>query len=281
VIDLRLPSSARSLPEFVDRVLEALVGETDATLVAYIDETHARRYAGRALWTEPPPPVNQLPSSLKVGRSSDFDAPWPDRPIANYALVPLRERGIGIFGWLYLLGGKWTGAQLEQIALSLAPIAQVVRDYADAYRLAMYDVLTGLPNEVLYQTTAQQWVAARVKFTIVFIDLNDFKQINDTHGHAEGDKALKVVSHALVHSGHPELDFVSRVHGDEFVVLLQETPADVFIERVREKIGPLGLSLSAGAASAEGLTLEEACHRADGAMYADKEAHRARTGRKR
>lgn len=268
------------MPEFVDRVLEALLRETGATMVGYIDETHARRYAGRSFWSEPLPTA-AFPTSLKIGKSSDFDAPWPDRPSARYALVPLREPGVGISGWLYLLGGSWTGAELEQMVLSLAPIAQVVRDYTEVYKLAMYDDLTGLANDKNYYATAQQWSAERRSFSVVFMDLLDFKVLNDTLGHAEGDKALKVVAHALASSLSKERDFVARLHGDEFVALLQETQPDQFIRASREKLVPYNLMISAGWVSADGLTFEEATQLADKAMYVDKRAYKERTGRGR
>lgn len=123
--------------------------------------------------------------------------------------------------------------------------------------LAFYDTLTGLPNRrlledrianVLQHATRQQNKAA-----VMYLDLDGFKTINDTHGHACGDEILKQVAQRLIGSSRRE-DTVARVGGDEFVIVLgniaapadAQEPAAKLIEAVSEpyQVGGLTLRLS-------------------------------------
>jgi diguanylate cyclase (GGDEF)-like protein/PAS domain S-box-containing protein len=101
---------------------------------------------------------------------------------------------------------------------------------AEIHRLAYYDVLTKLPNRRLLQDRLGQAVlaTARTGFygAIFFIDLDNFKSLNDTRGHAVGDMLLVQVAKRL-RAVVREADTVARQGGDEFVVLLEDLSADV------------------------------------------------------
>jgi len=92
--------------------------------------------------------------------------------------------------------------------------------------LAYYDVLTGLPNRTLLHDRLEQILAAahrdNQKFAVMFLDLDRFKYVNDSMGHATGDKLLQTVAQRLLECVR-EGDTVSRIGGDEFIVLLRET----------------------------------------------------------
>lgn len=94
--------------------------------------------------------------------------------------------------------------------------------------LAYFDVLTGLPNRTLLHDRLGQLIAEshrdEHKFALLFIDLDRFKYVNDSMGHAVGDKLLQVVALRLQECVR-EVDTVSRISGDEFIVLLRETDA--------------------------------------------------------
>ena len=94
--------------------------------------------------------------------------------------------------------------------------------------LAYYDVLTGLPNRTLLHDRLGQLIAEshrdKHRFALLFIDLDRFKYVNDSMGHAVGDKLLQVVALRLQECVR-EVDTVSRISGDEFIVLLRETDA--------------------------------------------------------
>lgn len=85
---------------------------------------------------------------------------------------------------------------------------------------AMHDTLTGLPNRRYLDRVLDEEVASEIApRTLIRIDLDFFKNVNDTHGHAAGDHVLRSVSDTLINQSRPE-DLVARVGGDEFVVLL-------------------------------------------------------------
>ena len=90
---------------------------------------------------------------------------------------------------------------------------------------AEHDPLTELPNRVLLLDRFEQAIASAKRhgsrLALLFMDLNEFKQINDTHGHGTGDQVLKLVAQRLASSVR-EADTVSRHGGDEFLILLTE-----------------------------------------------------------
>lgn len=105
--------------------------------------------------------------------------------------------------------------------------------------LAYHDVLTGLPNRILFQDRLQQEIihAKRNKdeFAVLFIDLDGFKAVNDTRGHAAGDELLQIIAQRLrgcVREG----DTVARLGGDEFTILLRGAGHGEGLRRVLRKI---------------------------------------------
>lgn len=162
-------------------------------------------------------------------------------------------------------------------------------------RLAFYDQLTGLPNRRLLLDRLTQRLASQSRHSrggaLLFVDLDNFKAINDTAGHDAGDKLLKQVADKLV-SRMRVGDTVARLGGDEFVVLLDELSptaeeAALQAENVAEKIlreldqdyrfddQVLHASASIGIAIFERETsVDELFKRADLAMYQAKNAGR-------
>lgn len=92
--------------------------------------------------------------------------------------------------------------------------------------LVITDALTGLPNHYACSELAKDYVKKGVKFAVVSIELENFKNINDTMGHDTGDKALKAIAerwNALADSSNPnQKDFVARLSGSDFFILLRD-----------------------------------------------------------
>ncbi|MES2016886.1 MAG: diguanylate cyclase [Pseudomonadota bacterium] len=123
--------------------------------------------------------------------------------------------------------------------------------------LALHDPLTGLPNRRLLEdrieTSLQHASRNHHKAAVLYLDLDGFKAINDTYGHAYGDEVLKIVAQRLVATARKE-DTVARLGGDEFMVVLSEItclldaqgPAAKLVEAVSEPffINDLTLRLS-------------------------------------
>jgi diguanylate cyclase (GGDEF)-like protein/PAS domain S-box-containing protein len=107
----------------------------------------------------------------------------------------------------------------------LTDISERRRAVELARHQAQHDALTGLPNRILFMDRLEQALATVARqhrqFALMFIDLDHFKAINDTHGHEVGDAVLQEVAHRLRRCVR-RVDTVSRLGGDEFVVLLAD-----------------------------------------------------------
>src|SRR5205807_2132867 len=104
---------------------------------------------------------------------------------------------------------------------------------------ALHDALTGLPNRVLLHDRLQQAInAARRQGRLVallMIDLDEFKQVNDVHGHEMGDRVLREVARSLESSVRSS-DTVARLAGDEFAVVLPDCPSRASAQQAAAKI---------------------------------------------
>ena len=105
--------------------------------------------------------------------------------------------------------------------------------------LATHDNLTGLPNRVLFFDRLEQAIKKsrrqKRRFALFFIDLDDFKRINDSFGHTIGDQVLQTVSGVLDHAVR-DSDTVARLAGDEFMIILDDVRDISDIEAIARKI---------------------------------------------
>jgi diguanylate cyclase (GGDEF)-like protein len=180
-------------------------------------------------------------------------------------------------------------AKLEhKVAERTADLARANEELA---RLARRDALTGLPNrlaveERLRAESLRRSARRGTACAVLMIDIDFFKPINDTHGHATGDEVLAQVARLLAATVR-ESDFVARYGGEEFLVLLPETTlagARTVAEKLRDVVEasphPVAgrMTVSIGLAMAEQLTgdLAAVMAQADAALYEAK-----RTGRNR
>ncbi|WP_129337386.1 sensor domain-containing diguanylate cyclase [Cellulomonas endophytica] len=161
-------------------------------------------------------------------------------------------------------------------------------------RQAATDTLTGLADRAeFHRLVAEHLAAPGAAGAVLFLDLDDFKRVNDTRGHAAGDEVLRTTAHRLRHATAPG-DVCARLGGDEFAVLLRPAPGrpvdDALVARLAERLvalvaapvplttGAVRVGVSIGTAPlAPGLPDGEALHRADLAMYAAKAAGKNRT----
>ncbi len=169
--------------------------------------------------------------------------------------------------------------------------AEELREHGDLLiKLAHYDPITGLPNRVLGMNKLEEALDSSAKdrtFTaLLFIDLDHFKPVNDTYGHHVGDKLLKEIGHVLESCVRKGVDTVSRLGGDEFIVILSQLRnksdavkvADKIIAALSEERYVDGLCLKVGASI--GICVESSgksspvaiVKKADVAMYAAKES---------
>lgn len=171
--------------------------------------------------------------------------------------------------------------------------------YAQALRMAQTDPLTGVGNRTAFNAAIRREVASAARhgmpLSVLILDVDHFKTVNDTHGHLVGDKVLQAVAAALC-AGAREIDQVFRFGGEEFVVVLGNTPcegAEVVGERLRAAVSntcvetgerAIGVSVSIGigcleptsdlASSAVESQIEALLEAADQALYCAKNSGR-------
>jgi diguanylate cyclase (GGDEF)-like protein len=161
-------------------------------------------------------------------------------------------------------------------------------------KLALEDPMTGLANRRCFEHVATQSLEEdRMRggraVCLALIDVDRFKQVNDGHGHATGDKVLQVIA-ALLGEHVRDEDLAARLAGDEFVLLLHRTDliqAAEVCERVRRAVAQyhwpalsdgLAVTISVGLAQSQpGDTLQTLMHRSDVSMYARKAASAQRS----
>lgn len=173
------------------------------------------------------------------------------------------------------------------IAIS-SDISYLKKDIAKNMKLAFYDPLTELPNRSLYHDRVSQAINrgkadASLKHAIMFMDLDKFKQVNDTYGHLIGDELLKLVAHRLT-SIMRTGDTVARVGGDEFTAILNgiqnQSDVDALAHRMVEAIekpfiidgNKINISISIGICfyPIDGHQVDDLLAAADKAMYKAK-----------
>jgi diguanylate cyclase (GGDEF)-like protein len=155
---------------------------------------------------------------------------------------------------------------------------------------AFTDTLTGLKNRRALDEVLERLLAAQAGFAVMHIDLDYFKAVNDTMGHAAGDHVLQVVAKVMVEETRAS-DIVARVGGDEFTVILPEVSDIDVLERVGRRIierievpipfngAQCKISASIGTVwiqSSKSVTRETVMEDADIALYASKKEGRAR-----
>jgi two-component system, cell cycle response regulator len=142
--------------------------------------------------------------------------------------------------------------------------------------LLFEDALTGLANRRFILTQLGGMVSGarrhRRPLTAAVIDVDHFKSVNDTRGHAEGDKVLAAVAHAMRDHMRAE-DQLGRLGGEEFLALLGDTGAEAApaaLEKLRTSVEEVGVTVSIGWAAWEGEGADILLQRADDALYAAK-----------
>ncbi len=210
-------------------------------------------------------------------------------------LERLYQRRDGSSFWGHLSGGHLRDAAGNMIGLIgvIADISDRKEAESKIRHMAQYDHLTDLPNRALLHDRITQTLAAARRydrrFALLFVDLDNFKPVNDIHGHEMGDLLLREVATRLL-ANVRAADTVARHGGDEFVVLATEIVDEAEVRALAEKLlavvgapyrirgTELAITLSIGIAiyPRDGEDIDSLLRRADAAMYQAKHDGRNR-----
>jgi diguanylate cyclase (GGDEF)-like protein/putative nucleotidyltransferase with HDIG domain len=312
-------SSTLNLEETVSIVVARLsrLVRFDACAVYLIDDSGGAATVSGAIgfYAERLHSHRAVPGHGAVGRAladrqvSYSDAPWEEFgnlgraecPFGSVTAYPLVKDGhvIAVIALLRFQAEPCDAEQLRVLAM-ITPLASDAIHNALTYRRtearALTDALTGLPNSrILHSTFEQERNRAERynnRLAILMIDLDGFKQINDTLGHQAGDDVLRAVAQCL----KQELrggDTLLRYAGDEFVALLhhaEESGLDELLRRIQDSLAArshfiggrevrVNASIGYAIYGKDGRELEDLMHAADIAMYRNKTERKQRNRR--
>jgi diguanylate cyclase (GGDEF)-like protein len=199
-----------------------------------------------------------------------------------------------VFAFLHRDGGQcWCRMRVSRmpggrVVINAQDVSALKASEERVRHMALHDSLTGLPNRQLFADRLEQALRRARRNNsgvgLLYIDLDHFKALNDTHGHAHGDRVLLETALRLKACVR-ESDTVARLGGDEFVIVLSDLPGAADARSVAEKVlealydpqeggGKMFLGASVGVACypAHGDDQDSLLARADAAMYAAKRA---------
>ena len=214
------------------------------------------------------------------------------------AALPLKS-GDKLVGAIAVYSENLLGYEEEHLRL-LETISHIAANaiwrtiqHAETESRALTDPMTGLPNARALQHHFEKEAARSNRtsrpFQVVMLDLDEFKQVNDTFGHKVGDALLKEVSNVM-RAQLREYDFLARYAGDEFVAIVPETgvPIEEICRRIEHAVlnfslsvgkkgsARVGISIGAACYPRDGETLDQVLIAADRQMYSVKAAHKHR-----
>lgn len=302
----------------IPRTVRAAVADRDALMVAMVIDAVRLTQPARSSAFEgatvrihhrdfrPDDPTGQLLAESGRAHSPLEEALFPafvyEKPLATmgepFALTVRRQ-----VGWSDLSLGLLALVAVLTLVSSALLVAYLrahqrgrvlqIEHQNRLWELANHDVLTGLPNRMLLLDRMTQLLArarrGKGRVAVMFLDLDDFKDVNDSYGHETGDRLLRFVAERLRAAVRTD-DTVARISGDEFIVLVEGVQSPQALEALRQKIQQklaedfvvegraIRVQASTGVATFpdDGDTPDALIRQADLRMYANKKARTPR-----
>ena len=241
----RMEEAESALRESEERL--RLIANNVPALISYVDRDQRYRYSNRTYdgwvgirhesmqgrtvaevfgdeaYSRMRPEIERCLAGAEVQFELATGEKGPERRTLQVACVPHLDADGEVLGF-YVLANDVTQLKRAQEDLRYAAI-QLQHDARRLEFLAHHDTLTGLPNRAMFAERAREAVTHARRHqkncAFLFLDLDNFKTVNDTLGHDVGDALLKIISSRLRASVRGD-DFIARIGGDEFCVLLQD-----------------------------------------------------------
>jgi len=207
--------------------------EHSSSIVLVIDKKHIINYASKAFLKltgfaeddifQQPLKVLENKLTLPDISNSDF-APSGDGMIHSELKCSAHDN---VTHWLNTsISLLWNDSkEISHYVIIFEDITELKTRKDEMEKMALYDPLTGLENRVLFQTRLDKAIQnarrSMIKTALLFIDIDNFKEINDSFGHESGDKVLKAIAERLKKNVRQN-DTIARISGDEFTVLLSD-----------------------------------------------------------
>ena len=206
------------------------------------------------------------------------------------ACMPLIAHGalLGVLGLYRRSPRRHFAADETELVADFAAVAAIALDNAKARTeleyLAITDDLTGLANRRHFRAELERAIAAARRYgsplSLLLLDLDDFKSVNDRYGHARGDEALKAVA-TTIRTRLRKADLAARIGGDEFAVLLPETGTEAagvlartLVDAINDSLpAPLTVTASAGVSTLHEQATVDLLAEADRFLYKAKTSH--------
>jgi len=281
------------IPETGQLQVRAAQGYSDHRIRSFIPNS-SDNYPARAVRYHQPLLIDDVSSDPSVRDDQDVS---DERPVSSMIVAPLLlgEQALGAIALASYRHRAFVQADLQLLVSFAATATTAIQNaqlHGEVQKQAVTDTLTGLYNRRgLFELGGREVIRAlRFKrpLSAILLDIDHFKQINDTYGHLVGDQILVGVSAQCLLELR-QLDLLSRYGGDEFLALLSETElseahpiAKRLCKRIAEMSFPAGdvllkITISVGVAILkEGDTLETLIERTDQVLYKAKQAGRNR-----
>jgi diguanylate cyclase (GGDEF)-like protein/putative nucleotidyltransferase with HDIG domain len=302
-----LPLFTQKVREFIPfdtAVVYLLEDKGESAKAAYVDGLNRSVFAGKVVRVG----VGPTGFVLEERTPRAFSEPALDFALSNadlqdsyraMASVPLIAEE-NLLGVISLYSSEMSCYQDEHLRL-LETVSRIAADaisksleHAVTENYALTDPMTGLPNarslEIHFDKELKRASRNEGSFQLLVLDLDGFKNVNDTHGHKVGDRMLKEIG-AIIKSQLREYDFLSRYGGDEFVAIVPDTDSTDVMELARriedavsdfslvvseDQIAKVGVSVGAACYPIHGEAFDQIITSADRAMYLTKSFHRKR-----
>jgi diguanylate cyclase (GGDEF)-like protein/PAS domain S-box-containing protein len=273
----------------LDSIGDAIIAHTSDGGIVYVNDRAARLVGcspdeidGIKLWSwlssEDADHLNARVAQILRCRTLVYEAQW--HPVDGETLnLEIHSSVIDAEPW---------GEVILHVSRELAPRQETSERMR---RLAFYDPLTGLGNRALLDTRMSSAIVLNARHDgitgVIYLDLDDFKPVNDTYGHAMGDRVLRIIAERMLKCVRSS-DTIVRLGGDEFFVLFPKlasvddlaSKAKALAECIARPIGLDGVAIDVSASVGlatyrEGEHPDELISRADHAMYRAKSRGRA------